>query len=196
MTREIAKDGLPVLTFEDSASWREWLEQHFEAQAGVWLKIARRASGVATVTHDEALDEALCFGWIDGQRNKFDETYFIQRFTPRRARSKWSKRNRDKVADLTQRGLMRPPGLAEVDRAKEDGRWAAAYDGPRTATVPDDLQKALDENPAARALFDTLNSQNRYAILYRVADARRPETRLERIERFVDMLARGEKPHP
>jgi uncharacterized protein YdeI (YjbR/CyaY-like superfamily) len=148
------------------------------------------------VTHAEALDIALCHGWIDGQRQPFDGEWFLQRFTPRRARSNWSKVNREKVAALVAAGRMQPRGLAEVERAKADGRWAAAYDPASKAAVPDDLQRALDANPAARDFFATLKGNNRYAILYRIQDAKRPETRARRIETFVAMLADGKTFYP
>ncbi len=186
----------PVLPFPSAEAWTKWLEEHHGEPDGVWLKIAKKASGVDTVTHAEALDVAIAFGWIDGQRKALDETWFLQRFTPRRARSKWSKINRTKATELIERGEMRPSGLAEVERAKADGRWDAAYDSHRTATVPPDLQQALDANPKAREFFATLNSQNRYAILYRVGDAKRPETRARRIAQFVEMLADGKTLYP
>ena len=185
----------PTLTFASRAEWAKWLSKHHDSPDGVWMKIAKKGKGVETVTHAEALEVALCFGWIDAVRHAHDETYFLQRFTPRRARSRWSKINRDKATELIERGEMRPPGLAEVQRAKADGRWDAAYDSHRTATVPPDLQKALDAKPRAKKMFATLNSQNRYAILYRVNDAKRPETRARRIAKFVEMLAKGETLH-
>ena len=148
------------------------------------------------MTFAEAIDSALCYGWIDGQRNRFDDQWYLQRFTPRRARSKWSKINRDKVERLAADGRMRPAGIREVERAKADGRWDAAYDAPSAATVPDDLQRALDANPAAAAFFATLDSRNRFAILYRVQDAKRPETRARRIETFVAMLGEGQTIYP
>jgi uncharacterized protein YdeI (YjbR/CyaY-like superfamily) len=186
----------PTLSFADRADWAAWLEDHHGEPDGVWMQIAKKGSGVETVTHPEALEVAIAFGWIDGQRKALDETYFLQRFTPRRPRSKWSKINRDKAIALIESGEMRPSGLEEVERAKADGRWDAAYDSHRTATVPPDLQEALDANPEAKAFFATLNSQNRYAILYRVQEPKRPETRARRIAHFVDMLARGETLHP
>ena len=187
---------LPVIPFPSQDDWRAWLDEHHADSPGVWLKIAKKASGVATVTHAEALDVALCYGWIDGQRNSFDDTWFLQRYTPRRPKSKWSQINRDKVAALTERGLMRPAGQREVERAKADGRWEAAYPSQRNLTVPDDLQAALDADRAARESFDALDRVNRYAILYRLFDAKRPETRVKRIETFVAMLAEGGKLHP
>jgi uncharacterized protein YdeI (YjbR/CyaY-like superfamily) len=185
----------PTISFPSRGAWAKWLEKHHESPDGVWMKIAKKGAGVETVTHPEALEVAIAFGWIDGQRKALDETYFLQRFTPRRARSKWSKINRDKATALIKSGDMRPSGLAEVKRAKADGRWAAAYDSHSTATVPPDLQQALDANPKAKEFFATLNSQNRYAILYRVGDAKKPETRARRIAQFVEMLANGETLH-
>jgi uncharacterized protein YdeI (YjbR/CyaY-like superfamily) len=193
----MAGDTLPILSFASREAWWEWLESEHETSSGIWMKIARKDAATATVTYAEALEVALCFGWIDGQKGKSDEPgHFLQRFTPRRARSRWSRINRDKATELLERGLMRPAGLREIERAKADGRWDAAYEGQRTATVPDDLARALDENPAARAEFDALNSVNRYAILYRVHDAKRPETRARRIAKFVAMLAEGGRLHP
>lgn len=189
------KDDLPVLPFASQASWETWLETHHASSAGVWLQIAKRATGIATVTYAEALDVALCFGWIDGQKASYDETFFLQRFTPRRARSKWSKINVEKVAQLEAAGRMREAGAAQVASAKADGRWEAAYGGSATITVPDDLQAALDANPAAQTFFDTITRGNRYAILYRVHDAKRPQTRAQRIATYVEMLADGRTLH-
>ncbi|HWC09616.1 MAG TPA: YdeI/OmpD-associated family protein [Acidimicrobiales bacterium] len=186
----------PVIAFESQAAWEAWLARHHATANGVWVKIAKKASGIPTVTHAEALEAALCYGWIDGQRNRLDDRWFLQRFTPRRSRSKWSKINRAKAEELIRERRMQPAGLREVERARADGRWDAAYDAPSTATVPDDLQRALDDNPAAAAFFATLNRQNRFAILYQVQDAKRPETRARRIERFVAMLSEGTKPYP
>jgi uncharacterized protein YdeI (YjbR/CyaY-like superfamily) len=188
-------DDLPVLPFASAEAWEAWLAEH-QDDPGVWIKIAKKASGIATVTHAEALDVALCHGWIDGQRRSLDETWFLQRFTPRRARSKWSQVNCAKIADLTAAGRMRERGVAEVERAKADGRWDAAYEAPSKATVPPDLQRALDANPAAREFFATLKGQNRYSILYRIQDAKRPETRARRIETFVAMLAERKTIYP
>ena len=181
-----------MLAFESDAHWEAWLQEHHATSDGVWVKIAKKASGIPTVAYPEVLDTALCFGWIDGQRKALDDSYFLQRFTPRRARSRWSQINRDKVAALTKAGRMRPAGLAEVERAKADGRWDAAYAGVRTMEVPDDLQRELDARPDAAAFFATLNSQNRYSILYRLHDAKRPETRARRLAKFVAMLEAGE----
>jgi uncharacterized protein YdeI (YjbR/CyaY-like superfamily) len=189
-------DELPVLAFASAAAFEAWLAAEHERSPGLWLKIARRETGAATVTYAEALDVALCHGWIDGQKAKAgEEGWWLQRFTPRRARSRWSKVNREKAQALIAAGRMRPAGLAEVERAQADGRWEAAYAGSRTATVPEDLQAALDADPQATEAFAGLDAANRYAILYRVQDAKRPATRSARIEKFVAMLARGETLH-
>lgn len=187
---------LEILPFESATAWEAWLDANHTSPDGLWIKFAKKGSGIATVTYAEALDVALCYGWIDGQTRKFDDDYYMQRFTPRRKRSKWSKINREKVAKLIEAGRMKPAGLKEIERAKADGRWDAAYDSPSTATVPDDLQRRFDENPEASEFFATLNSTNRYAILYQIQDAKKPETRARRIEKFVAMLTRREKPHP
>jgi len=192
---EQVPDDLPVLPFERAAAFEAWLEGEHARAAGVWVRIAKKDSGIATVTHAEALDVALCFGWIDGQRRGHDDIWFLQRFTPRKARSRWSKINTQHVARLAAAGRMRPAGLAQVAAARADGRWDDAYDGQRSATVPPDLQAALDANPSATAFFATLRGANRYSVIYRVQDARRPATRARRIERFVSMLARGETLH-
>lgn len=184
---------LPIIPFESEAAWEGWLEQNHASSPGLWLKIAKKGSGYESVDYAGALDVALCFGWIDGQKNKFDDEYWLQKFTPRRPRSKWSKINREKVERLIAEGRMREAGLAEIEAAKADGRWDAAYESQSKITVPDDLQAALDANPEAKAFFDTLNSANRYAILYRVDEAKRPETRQRRIDNFIDMLNKGEK---
>jgi uncharacterized protein YdeI (YjbR/CyaY-like superfamily) len=190
-------DELEVLPFATAEDWEAWLHAHHDTTpAGVWIKFGRKASGIPTVTYLEALQVALCYGWIDGQARSLDERFYVQRFTPRRARSIWSKRNVGFATALIESGRMQPAGLREVERAKADGRWAAAYDGPKAATVPDDLQAALDANPAAAEFFAGLKGQNRYAILHRLQTARRPETRARRIETFVAMLARGETLHP
>jgi uncharacterized protein YdeI (YjbR/CyaY-like superfamily) len=188
-------DDLPILPFASGAAWEAWLGREHAQATGLWLKIAKRDSGLATVTYAEALDAALCFGWIDGQKRAFDATWFLQRFTPRRRGSRWSRINTRHAERLIASGRMRPAGLAQVEAARADGRWAAAYEGQRGATVPDDLQAALDANPAAAAFFATLRGANRYAVLYRVQDAKRPATRARRIDRFVAMLARGETLH-
>ena len=186
----------PVKVFASQETWERWLDRNHGNEEGVWLKVAKKSSGKRTVSVPEALEIALCYGWIDGQRKAFDEDYFLQRFTPRRLRSRWSKINRDSATALIEQGRMRPPGLAEVKRAKADGRWAAAYDSPSKIQTTPELLAALEASPKAKALFEELDSQNRYAILYRVHDAKRPKTRTRRIEKFVEMLSRGETPYP
>lgn len=190
------KQGLPILAFESRSAWEAWLDENHTASRGLWLRFAKKGSGVESVSYAEAVEGALLYGWIDGQAASFDERFYLQRYTPRRSRSKWSKINRAKVEALVEAGRMRPAGLAEIERARADGRWEAAYDSPSTATVPEDLRKKLDENPEAAAFFETLNGTNRYAILYQIQDARKPETRARRIDKFVAMLNRGEKPYP
>src|SRR5919112_4261772 len=187
---------LETRAFASAAEWEAWLREHHDTAPGVWIRFAKKGSGVPSVTYRDALQAALCFGWIDGQARAVDDASYVQRFTPRRARSIWSKRNRDFATALIEAGRMQPAGLREVERAKADGRWEAAYDAPSTATVPDDLQAALDDEPEAAAFFATLNSQNRYAILHRVQTAKKPETRARRIATFVAMLKRGETLHP
>jgi len=188
---------VPELVVPDAAAWRAWLADNHADPAGVWLRLAKKGTTSPTrLVYDEALRTALCFGWIDGQVRQYDAATYRQRFTPRRARSPWSARNVGIVAELEAAGLMTPAGLAEVERAKADGRWAAAYAGPATAEVPADLEAALDADPAARAMFDVLTKQNRYAVIWRVNQAKRADTRARRIAQFVAMLARGETVHP
>jgi uncharacterized protein YdeI (YjbR/CyaY-like superfamily) len=184
-----------TLIFTSVKDWERWLEANHGAD-GVWIKMAKKGSRVASVTHAEALELALCFGWIDGQRKGLDEQFFLQKFTPRRPRSKWSRINREKAELLIAAGRMRPSGLAEVERAQADGRWDAAYEPQSTARVPDDLQQELDARPKAASFFASLDSRNRYAILYRLQDAKRPETRARRLAEFVAMLEEGRKPYP
>ncbi len=186
------RDGLPILAFASAAEWEAWLDEHHASSAGVWLRLARKGSGIESVSRSDALDAALCYGWIDSQAASLDHHFWLQRFTPRTASSKWSKVNQQKVEKLIEAGRMRPAGLAEIERAKRDGRWDRAYDSPSTAAVPDDLRRALDENPRAREFFDRLDSRNRYAILHRIQTAKRAETRARRIEKFVAMLDAGE----
>jgi uncharacterized protein YdeI (YjbR/CyaY-like superfamily) len=183
----------PVSSFASREAWDEWLARHHDASSGVWVKLAKKGSGIESVSYTEAVEVALCYGWIDGQARRVDDDYSAQRFTPRRARSRWSKRNRERATRLIERGEMKPAGLREVERAQADGRWEAAYDSPSTATVPDDLRRALEEAPTAREFFETLNSTNRYAILHRIQEAKKPETRARRIEKFVAMLSERKK---
>jgi uncharacterized protein YdeI (YjbR/CyaY-like superfamily) len=188
-------DELPILLFGTPADLEQWLDQNHAVSPGFWLKIAKKGSGVESVDYAQALELALCFGWIDSQKRGFDERFFLQRFTPRRPRGKWSLINREKAEALIASAAMRPAGLAEVEAAKADGRWEAAYAGQRTAEIPDDLQRELDRSDAAREFFGTLDSANRYAILYRLQDAKKPETRERRLRKFIAMLERGEKIH-
>lgn len=185
----------PITLFPDQTEWAAWLAENHATEPGLWLRIAKKGSELVSVTYAEALDAALCYGWIDGQRRGFDVDAFIQKFTPRRKRSNWSKINRDNVARLIGNGAMQPAGLAEIEAAKADGRWSRAYDSPRVAEVPADLQAALDASPAAKEFFATLKSNNRFAILYRIQTAVKPETRARRISEFTAMLERRETVH-
>ncbi|MPZ65256.1 MAG: hypothetical protein GEU83_06960 [Pseudonocardiaceae bacterium] len=190
-------DDLTELTVADVGAWRDWLGEHHDSATGVWLVLAKKGTTQPTsLSYGQALDEALCHGWIDGQARRLDETTYRQRFTPRRAQSQWSKRNVGIAERLTAERRMRPAGLAEVERAKADGRWDSAYAGPASIEMPIDLTAALTAAPRARAMFDILTSQNRYAILYRIASAKRPGTRARRIDQFVAMLACGETVYP
>jgi uncharacterized protein YdeI (YjbR/CyaY-like superfamily) len=193
---EKSRAELPVILFEDQDGWANWLAANHAASPGLWLRIAKKAADITSVSYDEAIEVALCYGWIDGQKKSYDDGSWLQKFTRRGAKSIWSKINREKVQALIERGRMQPAGQAEIERAKQDGRWDAAYDSQRVAAVPDDLQAALDGNPTARAFFATLNSRNRYAILFRIQTAKKPETRAKRIEQFVRMLAQHETLYP
>ena len=192
MDEEAPYLGLPVQAFASQDAWRSWLEEHHAGSRGLWVKLAKKASGIPSVTQAQAVEVALCYGWIDGVAHPLDADWWLQRFTPRGPRSKWSKINCARVATLIEAGLMRPAGLREIERAKADGRWDRAYDPQSTASVPPDLAAALDANLEAKAFFATLRGADRYAILYRVQDAKRPATRAQRIETYVAMLARGE----
>lgn len=190
-------DELPELVVADAPAWREWLAEHHTRPNGVWLVLARKGvTSPTSLSYDQALEEALCHGWIDGQRAARNETTFAQRFTPRRPRSPWSARNVGIVERLVVEGRMRPAGLAEVESARTDGRWAAAYPSQATSEVPADLALALAAQPRAAAMFEILTSANRFAVIYRVTSAKRAETRARRIEQYVDMLARGETIYP
>jgi len=186
----------PALPFSSPRAWREWLATEHRRRDEVWVKFAKKASGIPSITHAEAVEEALCFGWIDGQVKGIDDAWFKQRFTPRRPRSKWSRLMREKAEELIVSGAMKPAGLAEVDRARADGRWDDAYEPPSTATVPADLRQALDASLSAADAFANLDSRNRYAILHRIHDAKRADTRARRIAKFIAMLEAGEKLHP
>jgi len=187
----VAKREQPVVSFASAEEMDNWLVEHGEDSDGISLKFAKKASGIESVVYAEAVEIALCHGWIDGQAKRLDESYYLQRFTPRRARSKWSRINREKADSLITEGRMRAGGLREVERAKEDGRWDEAYDSPATATVPEDFQAALDAEPAAREFFASLGATKRYSFLYRIQDAKRPETRAKRIAEYVELLRAG-----
>ena len=184
-----------TLFFETPEEWEIWLAQNYELEEGVLLKFAKKGSGIISLNYAGALDVALCYGWIDGQSRTINETFYSQKFTPRRPRSIWSKRNVGKIEELTKLGKMKAPGIAAVEAAKADGRWDQAYASPANAEVPPELQAALDANPAAKEFFDTLNKTNRYAVIWRVATARKPETRANRITKLVAMLESQEKFH-
>ena len=184
----MAKAEQPVVFFASPAQMEAWLEEHGESSDGIWLKFAKKGAGIPSVVYADAVEVALCHGWIDGQARRLDEQHYLQRFTPRRPRSKWSRINREKAERLNAESRMRPAGLREIERAREDGRWDDAYDSPATATVPDDFQQALDADPGAREFFESLGSTKRYSFLYRIADAKRPETRARRIAEYVELL--------
>jgi uncharacterized protein YdeI (YjbR/CyaY-like superfamily) len=184
------------LTFSTQNEWENWLAKNDGASTGTWLRLAKKSAKQPTLTYAQALESALCYGWIDGQKQAESEEFWLQRFTRRSARSIWSKLNKDKAEALIAAGRMRPPGMREIEKAKKDGRWEMAYTSAGNSTVPDDLQVALDANPKARTFFATLNSRNRYAILFRIQNAKKPETRARKIEEFVDMLNRGESFYP
>jgi len=186
------KEGLPIIAFETTGEYADWIEAHAN-DAGMWLKVAKKGSGARTISYVEGVEVALCYGWIDGQKQTYDERYFLQKFTPRRARSVWSKINVEKVAALTAAGKMQPAGLAAVAAAKADGRWEQAYDSGRTMVAPEDFVAALEASPKAKAFWATLGKTNTYAILWRIVTAKKPETRAARIEKYVTMLAAGEK---
>lgn len=182
---------LPIVEMCDQAAWRTWLQANHASPDGVWLKLAKKASPTPTVTYGEALEEALCFGWIDGQVRRFDEHFYLQRFTPRRARSKWSQRNRDSAERLIAEGRMHSAGLAHIEAARADGRWEAAYPGQSDAQIPEDFQRALDASPAAKEFFEKLTGSTRYAFLYRLHDVRKPEARAKRIAGYIELLREG-----
>ena len=190
------KAGLPILAFASPAEWEAWLEAQPRASPGCWVQLARKDSGIASVSRAQAVEGALCHGWIDGQADSRDAASWLVRFTPRRPRGKWSLVNRRAALALIEAARMRPAGLAEIERARADGRWDAAYAPPSEAKAPLDLTAALDASPAARDAFTALDSHNRFAMIYRVEDARKPETRAKRIATFVAMLERGERLHP
>ncbi len=186
-------DSRPVMTFESQQSWDAWLKEHHTDTQGIWLKIAKKATGVASVSYAEALESAICYGWIDGQKASFDDQYWLQKFTPRRPKSIWSKVNCDAAMALLAAGKMQPAGIRQIELAKTDGRWEAAYESQSQITIPADLQSELDKNQQAKEFFSTLDSRNRYAVLFRIQTAKKPETRAARIQKFVEMLSKNQK---
>jgi uncharacterized protein YdeI (YjbR/CyaY-like superfamily) len=184
------------MPFTSKKKWADWLAGQHDKSTGVWLQLAKKDSGISSVTYEEALDVALCYGWIDGQKKGFDASYWLQKFTPRGSKSIWSKINTEKAERLIASGEMKPAGLKAIEAARSDGRWDAAYASQRNISVPEDFQAALDKNKKAKAFFTSLNSANRYAILFRVHNAKKPETRTKRIGQLIEMLEKGEKIHP
>ncbi len=194
--KQVADENPPILVFEHREAWEEWLSQNHNSVPGVWVRLAKKGSKVRSLTHAEALETALCYGWIDAQKKPESASTWLERFTPRGKRSIWSKINRQKAAALLECGRMKEGGLREMQRAQEDGRWERAYDSPGSATVPEDFQAALDKNVLAKAFFATLESRNRYAILFRIQTVKRAETRARKITEFIAMLERHDKIHP
>jgi uncharacterized protein YdeI (YjbR/CyaY-like superfamily) len=186
---------MPILPFESKKKWADWLAKQHDKSTGVWLKLAKKATGIPSVTYAEALDVALCYGWIDGQKGSFDEQYFLQKFTPRRPKSIWSKINTEKVERLIASGEMKSAGLKAIEAAKKDGRWDAAYASQKNISTPEDFQAALNKNKKAKAFFDTLKSSERYSFLFRIQTAKKAETRAKRIQQFIEMLEKNEKFH-
>ncbi|MBV9803425.1 MAG: YdeI/OmpD-associated family protein [Solirubrobacterales bacterium] len=193
--RQATKPPGELIRFASETEFEAWLKTNHDTHLGIWLKLAKKGVDPPSVSYAQALEVALCFGWIDGQKAAHDDRYWLQRFTPRSSRSRWSQTNREKAEQLISAGRMQPAGLAEIERAIADGRWNAAYAGQRNATVPDDLQRELEHDPRAAAAFSQLDAHNRYAIIWRINDAKRPETRARRIAKYVDMLRRGERIH-
>ena len=197
VTRKAATiEGEPILSFEHPKAWATWLDKNHATSPGLWLRLAKKASLVQSLTYSEALEVALCYGWIDAQKKSESENTWLQKFTPRTKKSIWSRINREKALALIQAGEMKPAGLKAIESAKADGRWDAAYDSPSRATVPPDLQAALDRNARAKDFFATLDGANRYAVLFRIQTAKRADTRAKRIDRFIKMLENKEKLHP
>jgi uncharacterized protein YdeI (YjbR/CyaY-like superfamily) len=192
----MGKPEVPVMLFTTQEDWEAWLSQHHASATGLWLRLAKKGAGLESLSYAEALDAALCYGWIDGQKKGYDDSSWLQKFTPRQPKSLWSKINREKVAALIESGRMKPAGLEAIEKAKQDGRWDAAYDSPGNATVPEDFQAEIDRNPKAKAFYESLEKRNTYAILWRIQTAKKAETRAKRIREFIGMLERGEKIHP
>jgi len=189
------KTELPIIAFQSQKKWRAWLLKNYDSSSGAWLRLYKKDSGVKSINHDMALEEALCFGWIDGQAKSYDEQSYLQKFTPRRKGSIWSKRNTDNIERLIKERKMHPSGLAEVEKAKADGRWAKAYDSPANMKIPDDFLKELSKKPKAFKFFQTLNKTNTFAIAFRLQTAKKPETRLKRMKAIIEMLEQGKKFH-
>ena len=194
MNTAVIKDGLPVILFETQELWSNWLEKN-ESESGIWVQIAKKGSGINSINYQETLEVALCYGWIDGVKNTFDDKSWIQRFTARKPNSKWSKINRNKAEELIAAGKMKPSGMAAIELAKQKGIWEAAYDSQKNASIPDDLQNELDKNPEAAEFFSSLNSVNKYAIIYRLQVSRNSEIRTKKLAQFIEMLIRKEKIH-
>ena len=188
-------DNLQVISFESQSHWEKWLAENHMQQDGIWLRIFKKDSGEASVTYAEALDEALCYGWIDGQKNKYDERSWLQKFTPRRKKSIWSKINTQHVQRLIEAGKMKPGGFKEIEAAREDGRWQQAYDSHKSMTLPEDFLRRLEKDPKAQGFFEALNKTNKYAIAFRLQTAKKPETREKRMKEILEKLAKGEKFH-
>ncbi len=188
-------DSDPILDFASQKEWEKWLRENHRSSTGIWMRLAKKASGIPSVTYAEAVESALCYGWIDGHKRSHSATAWLQRFTARRPRSMWSRINRDKALALIEEKRMKPAGLAEVERAKDDGRWEAAYGSPSAATIDPDFQKALNRSPRAKKFFKTINAANRYAILWRIQTAKKAETRERRIREYVAKLEKGETLH-
>ena len=184
---------IPIITFTDALAWREWLDKNYTDQTGVWIKIAKKASGIPSITYAEAVDEALCYGWIDGLKRSYDEQYFLQKFTPRRKRSSWSKVNINKVETLIETGRMQAPGFAEINLAKADGRWDAAYESQANAVIPDDLTTALTQNSEAKEFFESLTKAEKYSVLWRLMTATTPAIRTKRLVSMIESLAARKK---
>ncbi len=195
-SRRHAPGDVPILNFRQQTAWATWLDKNQSTSSGVWLRLAKKASGKLSVSYSEAVDVALCYGWIDGQKKSNSEHAWLQKFTPRAKKSLWSKVNRQKALTLITRGRMRPAGLKEIERAKKDGRWDAAYDSPGGATVPRDFQAALNRNTRAKVFFAALDRRNRYAVLFRIQTATKAETRRKRIEQFIVMLEKHKTLYP
>ncbi|MFD2613913.1 YdeI/OmpD-associated family protein [Paenibacillus gansuensis] len=187
---------LPILLFDDQVSFEQWLDQNYDTSPGIRLQIAKKNCGIVSISYQEALDIALCYGWVDSQKEKYDERTWLQRFTPRGARSIWSKINKDKAEHLIANGRMKPSGFKAIDNAKQNGLWEKAYESQSNASLPEDFSAELDRNAKAKAFYDTLNRQNQYAILFRIHNAKKQETRVKRIQQFVEMLEKGEKLYP